>query len=425
MILHVDRKLPIVHVNEWFHVGSKNEKPGRTGFAHLFEHMMFQGSKNARARLLRLRREGRRQHPEGGVNGTTNNDRTNYFATVPSGNLENLLWLEVGSAGHAARRHDAGEARRAAQRRQERAAPGTREHAVRPWFPLMFAAAFPTGHPYSWPVIGSQEDLSAATLDDVKEFFRQYYSPNNLSLVIAGDFDPAEAKRLVQKYFGDIPPGRALDRPARWVPTLQRREIVEVSDHVSLERVYIGWPTPRYFGPDDAALDIAARILADGLSSRLNKTLVYDQQLATAVASFNITGRDRQRVRRAGHGAARACLLSKIEPIVTAEITRLAKEGPDRRGARARQDQAGVRVHLRPRAHRRVRRQGGRVEPVQHLPRHPDEVDADLQRYRALTPADVQQAVVAMARHTEPRDRCASIPSNRRVRPMRRRSIGR
>src|SRR6185295_1678880 len=131
----------------------------------------------------------------------------------------------------------------------------------------VFGAAYPKGHPYSWPVIGSQEDLTAATLDDVKEFFRQYYSPNNLSLVVAGDFDPAEAKRLVQKYFGDIPPGPALDRPERWVEKLTTEKVIDVSDRVSLDRVYIGWPTPEYFGEEDAAIDIAARVLADGLSS--------------------------------------------------------------------------------------------------------------------------------------------------------------
>jgi len=195
------------------------------------------------------------------------------------------------------------------------------------WLPLMYAAAYPNGHPYSWPVIGSQEDLSAATLEDVKEFFRQYYSPSNLSLVVAGDFDPAEAKRLVQKYFGDIAPGPALDRPARWVQSLTTEKIVEVSDRISLERVYMGWPTPEYFSADDAAIDIAARVLADGLSSRLNKTLVYDKQLATAVTSFNITG-EIASVFVVQATARPGASLKEIEGTVTAEITRLAKEGP-------------------------------------------------------------------------------------------------
>ncbi len=256
----------------------------------------------------------------------------------------------------------------------------------------MYAAAYSNGHPYSWPVIGSQEDLSAATLDDVKEFFRQYYSPNNLSLVVAGDFDPAEAKRLVQKYFGDIPPGPALDRPARWVQTLTAEKVIEVSDRISLERVYIGWPTPEYFSPDDAAIDIAARILADGLSSRLNKALVYDKPLATAVASFNITG-EIASVFVVQATARPGVSLQDIERTATAEITRLAKEGPtvaelDR--AKTKQESEFISG---------LERIGGFEGKSDVLNRYntflgaPDRMAADLQRYRALTPASVQQAV--------------------------------
>ena len=227
VILHVDRKLPIVHVNQWYHVGSKNEKPGRTGFAHLFEHMMFQGSKNvAAASTSRCVEELGANLQEGGVNGTTNNDRTNYFATVPSGNLEKLLWLESRPAGDAARRRStrrssttsATWSRTSAGRASRTSPTGAGSSSWR-------TSSIPAGHPYSWPVIGSQEDLTAASLDDVKEFFRTYYTPNNLSLVIAGDFDPAEAKRLVEKYFGSIPPGPALGAPEGVAdPTLAARE---------------------------------------------------------------------------------------------------------------------------------------------------------------------------------------------------------
>jgi len=188
-------------------------------------------------------------------------------------------------------------------------------------------AVFPKGHPYSWPVIGSQEDLTAAALDDVKEFFKTYYTPNNLSLVIAGDFEPAEAKKLVEKYFGDIPPGPALDRPARWIPPVDGEKVVEVNDRVSLERVYLGWPAPEYFTPEDATLDLTARILGDGLSARLTRALVYDKQIATAVSAFNSSGEIAglfvvQATARPGSS------LAEIESIVTSEIARLAKEGP-------------------------------------------------------------------------------------------------
>ena len=216
VILHVDRKLPIVHVNQWFHVGSKNEKRGRTGFAHLFEHMMFQGSKNASDEYFVYAEKAGANLAEGGVNGTTSNDRTNYFATVPSGNLENLLWLE---SDRLATLLDATDIKKLDEQRnvvKNERRQGLENQPYGRWFPLLFENMFDDGHPYSWPTIGSMEDLSAATLDDVKDFFRQYYTPNNLSLVIAGDFDPAEAKKLVEKYFGDLPPGRrSTGRPER------------------------------------------------------------------------------------------------------------------------------------------------------------------------------------------------------------------
>ena len=392
VILHVDRKLPIVHVNEWFHVGSKNEPLGRTGFAHLFEHLMFQGSKNAQGEYFDYAEKAGANIAEGGVNGTTSQDRTNYFVTAPSANLEHLLWLE---ADRLATLLDTTTQEKLDEQRKVVKNERRQSYENQPygrWLPLMYAAAYPNGHPYSWPVIGSQEDLSAATLDDVKEFFQQYYSPSNLSLVVAGDFDPAEAKRLVQKYFGDIAPGPALDRPARWVQSLTTEKIVEVSDRISLERVYMGWPTPEYFSADDAAIDIAARILADGLSSRLNKTLVYDKQLATAVTSFNITG-EIASVFVVQATARPGASLAEIEGTVTAEITRLAKEGPtvaelDR--ARTKQESEFISG---------LERIGGFEGKSDVLNRYntflgtPDRMAADLQRYRALTPAAVQQAV--------------------------------
>ncbi len=372
VILHVDRKLPIVHVNQWFHVGSKNEKRGRTGFAHLFEHMMFQGSKNASDEYFVYAEKAGANLAEGGVNGTTSNDRTNYFATVPSGNLENLLWLE---SDRLATLLDTTDIKKLDEQRnvvKNERRQGLENQPYGRWFPLLFENTFDNGHPYSWPVIGSMEDLSAATLDDVKDFFRQYYTPNNLSLVIAGDFDPAEAKKLVAKYFGDLPPGAPLDRPARNVATLDGERVVEVNDRVSLERVYFGWPAPEYFSEGDTALDIAARILADGLSSRLNKALVYDKQLATQVSAFNVS-LEIASVFVVQATARPGTSLSQIESGVTAEIARLAKEGPSSSGARARQDQAGSRVRLRARAHRRVWRQGRRAQPVQRVPGRPEQ----------------------------------------------------
>jgi len=232
VIFHVDRKLPIVHVNEWFHVGSKNEKPGRTGFAHLFEHEMFEGSKNATGKYFSRAERAGANLSEGGVNGTTNNDRTNYFITVPSGSLEYVLWLEsdrLATLGEHLTKENL-DAQRAVVKNERR--QGLENQPYGRAFKLMVENLFPAGHPYSWPVIGSHEDLTAASLEDVQDFFKTYYTPNNLSLVIAGDFEPPAARKLVERYFGNIPAGPPLDRPGRWIPSVSGEKIVEATDRV-------------------------------------------------------------------------------------------------------------------------------------------------------------------------------------------------
>jgi zinc protease len=327
VILHVDRKLPIVHVNQWYHVGSKNERPGRTGFAHLFEHMMFQGSANAKEDYFTYVEKLGANLQEGGVNGTTNQDRTNYFATVPSGNLEALLWVEsdrLATLTDALTKEKLDNQRDVVKNERRQ---GLENTPYGRWYKLVLENLHPAGHPYSWTVIGSHEDLTAASLDDVKDFFKEYYTPNDLSLVIAGDFDPAEAKRLVEKYFGGIPAGPPLDRPRLWIQVLEGEKIVEAADRVPQDRVYMVWASPPGFSPGDAELDLASLILADGLSSRLNKTLVYDRQLCTAVQAFQASSEISSWfavVATARPGVS----LEEIEKTVTAEIARLAKTGP-------------------------------------------------------------------------------------------------
>src|SRR5690606_14145647 len=244
VILHVDRKLPVVHVNQWFYVGSANERPGRSGFAHLFEHMMFQGSKNANKEYFEYVEAAGANLLEGGVNGTTNQDRTNYFATVPSGNLENLLWIEADRLATLpeALTQEALDNQIMVVRNERR--QGLENQPYGRWYKLMTQNMFPVGHPYHTDVIGEHEDLAASNLDDVRDFFRRYYTPNKLSLTIAVDFDPAEAKRLIEKYFGTIPPGPALDRPVQAQMQLQTQKIVEVSDRVPQERTYFGFHSP-------------------------------------------------------------------------------------------------------------------------------------------------------------------------------------
>jgi zinc protease len=392
VILHVDRKLPIVHVNQWFHVGSKNEKFGRTGFAHLFEHMMFQGSKNAPKDYFVYAEKAGANLQEGGVNGTTNTDRTNYFATVPSGNLEQVLWFESDrllTLPEALTKEKLDNQRDVVKNERRQ---GLENTPYGRWFKIVTENLHPASHPYSWTVIGSHEDLTAASMDDVKEFFRTYYTPNNLSLVIAGDFDPPEAKRLVEKYFGGIPAGPPLDRPTLWIPTLDRERIIEATDRVPQDRVYMTWPTPQIFAPGDAELDLTSLILTDGLSSRLNKVLVYDKQMATAVQSFQnsaeISGWFAV-IATARPGVA----LGDLEKIVTDEIARLAKTGPTAAElARAKTKQQYNFVT----GLERIGGFGGKADLLNQYNTYlgdPDWFDEDIARYDKVTAADVQKTV--------------------------------
>ncbi len=327
VIFHVDRKLPVVHVNQWFHVGSKNEQPGRTGFAHLFEHLMYQGSANAKGEYFAyVEKAGANLH-EGGVNGTTNEDRTNYFVTVPSQNLEYILWLEsdrIATLADSLTQQDF-ENQREVVRNERR--QGVENQPYGRAFKLISENLFPAGHPYSWPVIGSHEDLIAASMDDVKQFFRRYYTPNNLSLCIAGDFDPVQAKPLVEKYYGSLLPGPALDRPKTALAMLSSEKVVEVSDRVPQERVYMVWPSPKYFADEEAELSLASVIMTDGLSSRLNRRLVYDEQMCSNVFSFN-DGAEIAGLFVVMATARPGSHLGRIEEIVAEEIRRLAEKGP-------------------------------------------------------------------------------------------------
>src|SRR5437588_1734924 len=202
VILHVDRKLPMVHVNSWYHVGSKNERTGRTGFAHLFEHMMFEGSKHANGKYFGFVEKIGANLFEGGVNGTTTLDRTNYFETVPSANLEYVLWLEsdrLATLTDVLTKQKLDNERDIVKNERRQ---GLENQPYGRWFMLVQQNVYPAGHPYAHDVIGSHEDLTAASTQDVTDFFKSYYTPNNLSLAITGDFDPADARRLVEKYFG-------------------------------------------------------------------------------------------------------------------------------------------------------------------------------------------------------------------------------
>jgi zinc protease len=391
VILHVDRKLPMVHVNNWYHVGSKNERVGRTGFAHLFEHMMFEGSKDANSKYFGFIEKAGANLFEGGVNGTTNEDRTNYFETVPSGSLEYVLWLEsdrLATLTDVLTKEKLDNERDIVKNERRQ---GLENRPYGRAFMLITENVYPNGHPYAHTVIGSHEDLTAASVDDVKNFFQMYYTPNNLSIAITGDFDVAEAKRLIEKYYGSIPPGPALDRPKHWVAGLNGEKIIEVKDHVPQERTYFAWPSPAFFDPDDGTLDLVSLILTDGLSSRLNKALVYDQQICSDVNSFQNSGEI------AGSfvvwvTARPGASLPQAEQITTAEIARLAKEGPtaaELSRAKAKWEFQYV-TGLE-----RIGGFGGKADQLNTYNvflGDPDKFAADVERHRAVTAEGVRQA---------------------------------
>jgi zinc protease len=280
VILHVDRSVPIVAVNGWYKVGSGDEKPGRTGFAHLFEHIMFMGSQHVPVGKFDEWLEAAGANN----NGSTNFDRTNYYESGPSNALPLMLWLDADRMGWLLPTMD--QAKLDLQRDVVKNERRQNVESV-PYgrlFETILPVLFPKGHPYSWEVIGSMADLSAASLDDVKEFFRRYYAPNNASIAIAGDFDPDSAKAMVAKYFGPIPRNPAApERPAVPPVTLARDTVLVLEDRVQLPRAYYIWPGVKAFHRDEAALDALAEIVAGGKSSRLYRRLVYEQQVAQDV----------------------------------------------------------------------------------------------------------------------------------------------
>jgi len=288
VILHENHATPIVAVNTWYHVGSGDEQPGRTGFAHLFEHIMFMGSAHVPTGDF-----DRHLESAGATNnGSTTEDRTNYHETLPSNALALALWLDSDRMGYLLPALD--QTKLDVQRdvvmnerrqRVDNMPYGRADETI-------LAALYPSGHPYSWPVIGSMADLSAATLDDVRQFFQKYYASNNATLVIAGDFSTGHAKALVERYFGDIPRGPALPPRPNPAPVVLAEDVYMVlEDRVQLPQLSYTWPTVRAFSPDDAALAVLGSILAEGKNSRLYKTLVYDLQIAQHVNAYQYGSR--------------------------------------------------------------------------------------------------------------------------------------
>jgi zinc protease len=285
LIVHQDQKAPIVAVNLWYHVGSKNEKVGKTGFAHLFEHLMFNGSENYNDEYFGpFEKVGATN-----MNGTTNFDRTNYFENVPNTALDMALWMESDRMGHllgAVSQERLDEQRGVVQneKRQSENQPYGRV------FNYIVENIFPAGHPYSWLPIGSMEDLDAASVEDVHEWFKAYYGPNNAVIVIAGDIEPGQALAKVQEYFGDIPPGPPIAEYESWEFHLERDKRQTMQDRVPQARIYKVWGAPKFVSEDADLLQLVDAILTSGKNSRLYKRLVYTDQIATDVGSWQFAG---------------------------------------------------------------------------------------------------------------------------------------
>jgi zinc protease len=330
VILHEDHSTPIVGVNLWYHVGSKNETIGKTGYAHLFEHMMFQGSKNYDDDYFTPIQEA-----GGTLNGSTNSDRTNYWEVVPSNFLEAALFMEADRMGGLL---DVLNEAKLSNQRDVVKNEKRQNYDNRP-YGLVGAkineTLYPADHPYHWLTIGSLDDLSKASIADISDFFRRFYTPNNAVLCIAGDFNPPQAKQWVEKYFGSIPRGPKVATLSPRPAVLTEMKRIEMEDRVSLPRLYMVWPTQPHFAPDAAATDTLATILGGGRTSRLYKSLVYDRQLAQDSASFNntqelagtfqITGTPKP-----GHTVA------ELETAINEEIEKLKQKWADTGGARSR-----------------------------------------------------------------------------------------
>ncbi|MEW5251253.1 M16 family metallopeptidase [Microbulbifer sp. 2201CG32-9] len=322
VIVHEDHKAPIVSVGVWYHVGSKDEKPGRTGFAHLFEHLMFNGSENYNDEFFKpFERAGAT-----GMNGTTWLDRTNYFETVPSNALDMALWMESDRMGHllgVITQEKLDEQRGVVQNEKRQ---GMNQPYGKVW-EQMQAAIFPEGHPYSWTTIGSMEDLDAASLEDVHEWFKTYYGAANTVLVLAGDIDVATAKEKVAKYFGDIQAGPPLVKKDVWIAKRDQSKRDTMYDRVAQSRVYKVWNTP-YLGHSDAdAVSLAAAVLGDGKNSRLYKRLVYTDQIATNV-SISLYEFELAAIFSIIADAKPGVDLADVEVAIEEELQRFLAEGP-------------------------------------------------------------------------------------------------
>jgi len=384
VILSEDHSTPIISVNTWYHVGSADEKPGRTGLAHLFEHLMFMGSEHVPNGVFDKELEA----AGGDNNASTAEDRTNYYEDIPSNALPLALWLDSDRMGFLLPTMDKAKVdlQREVVKNERRQGVENAPYGIAN--EVIVAGLYPKGHPYSWPVIGSMADLTAASVDDVKNFFRTYYAPNNATLAIAGDFDPVKTKALIKEYFGDIPRGPAIPpRPVVAPVVLPRDTFLVAEDRVQLPRAFYEWPSPKEFSKDDAPLDILAAILASDKNSRLYKRLVYDMQVVQSVRASQQSARlastfENDVTPKPGQS------LVAIDKVIKEEIDRLMTEPvTDRELARAKNSYRSSFLNRIASVHGKA----DLLNSYNYLVGTPDYVQKDAARYDAVTREDVQR----------------------------------
>ncbi len=385
LILHQDRSLPLVSVNVWYHVGSKDEERGKTGYAHLFEHLMFEGSKHHNASHFEpLMKVG------ANLNGSTTQDRTNYWEDLPSNYLELALWLESDRMGFLLDALDqrSFDVQRDVVKNERRQSYENRLYGMAGL--SIQAALYPPPHPYHWPTIGYHEDLDAATVDDAHAFFQRFYTPSNASLSIAGDFDLDEARNLVERYFSGLQPGPNLPRANHTDSPLQGHVQISLYDRVLVPRLYLEWPTVPRFHPDEPALSALADILSNGRTSRLHQNLVYERRIAQSVSAYHhgaeIAGEFGIEVT-----AAEGHTIAEIEDVLRGELDRIRREPPsasELSRAKNRLEWGSVRQMAS------IGGFGGRANRLNSFnvfAGDPDMANRELERFLAVEPDDVSR----------------------------------
>jgi predicted Zn-dependent peptidase len=399
VLIHTDDSLPIVAVSVWYHVGSKDEPPGRSGFAHLFEHLMFQWSEHHPGEYFEPL-----QSIGASINGSTNPDRTDYWEVLPSNHLERALWLEsdrmgflLGVIDQSALDEQREVVRNERRQRYENAPYGmSRIHILE--------AMFPEGHPYRHPTIGSHEDLEAASVEDVKAFFRVWYGPNNATIALAGDIDAERGFELVERWFGDIPRGPDVEHGVAEPVTLDETQRLQIEDDVQFERIELAWHSPAYFTPGDAELDVLATILSGSKTSRLYKRMVFEDRIASSVRVYQASGQLGSRFQisaTAAPGYTAAELLVAIDE----ELEKLLSAGvTDHELTKARnQWKASFYGRLET-----VLSRASALNRYNHYTGEPDFLASDLERYQSMN----AEALMGVAREVlkAPRVELTTLP---------------